>query len=348
MSMGRPTSPATARAGSLRAVTAEDTAVADLDLANDRLRTYYWLCLTRAFDDRMVAMWKQGRGVGGTFSQRGHEAIGVGAGLALGADDVVAPMHRDLGCYLVRGMAPERIFANLLGRITGPTRGRDANLHGLGDLSLGIIGFVSHLPMSMPVALGAAVAFQMRGEARAALTFIGDGGSSTGGWHETLNMAAVFEAPFVLVVENNHYAYSTPLHEQTAMPNIAARAGAYGIPGRVVDGNDVDEVRAAVGEALERARAGRGPTLIEAKTMRMLGHAIHDGADYVPPALLAEWEQRDPVRRFADRLTEEGFGPTQIHAVEHRAEEEIAAAVAAAQAHPLPDPDDVDAGVYAP
>lgn len=326
----------------------DPSATGPLPLTDDRLRTYYWLRLTRAFDDRMVAMWKQGRGLGGTFSQRGHEAIGVGAGLAMDPNDVVAPMHRDLGCYLVRGMSPARIFGNLLGKTTGPSSGKDANLHGLGDLSLGIIGFVSHLPMSMPVALGAAMSFQMRREHRAALTFVGDGGSSTGAWHETLNMAAVYRAPFVLVVENNQFAYSTPVYEQMVVRDIADRAAGYGIPGRVVDGNDVDSVRHVVGDALDRARSGGGPTLVEVKTMRMLGHAIHDGAEYVPPELLAQWERRDPVRRYATQLLETDVDPTDLETLDRLAEEEISSAVAEAEAAPMPDPEEAAAGVYAP
>jgi pyruvate dehydrogenase E1 component alpha subunit len=315
---------------------------------DEELRVYYWMRLTRTFDERMVAMWKQGRGLGGAFSERGHEAVAVGSGFALGPDDVVAPMHRDLGCYLVRGMAPARIFGNLLGRTTGVTQGRDTNLHGLGDLSLGIIGFVSHLPMSMPVALGAAMAFQMRREPRVALTFVGDGGSSTGAWHETLNMAAVYRAPFVLVVENNQYAYSTPLDEQMAVTEIAARAAGYGIPDVVVDGNDVEAVLGATRQALEHARAGGGPTLIEAKTMRMLGHAIHDGAEYVPPDLLAEWDARDPLAAYAERLRGRGVEEDVLRAIDEKANAEISAAVAEAEAAPFPDPADVEHGVYAP
>jgi TPP-dependent pyruvate/acetoin dehydrogenase alpha subunit len=334
--------------GRLPAVTLDPDTLGPPALADDRLRTYYWMRLTRVFDDRMVAMWKQGRGIGGTFSQRGHEAISVGAALAMDPDDVAAPMHRDLGCYLVRGMAPERIFANLLGRATGPTGGRDANLHGMGDLNLGLVGFVSHLPMSMPVALGAAVAFQMRGEHRAALTFVGDGGSSTGGWHETLNMAAVYRAPLVVVVENNQYAYSTPLYEQMVVRDIADRAVGYGMPGRVIDGNEVDTVRHVVGEALDRARTGGGPTLIEAKTMRMLGHAIHDGAEYVPAELLAQWERRDPVRHYTTHLLDSGVDPRDLDTLDKVVDRQIAEAVAVAEAAPMPDPATVAEGVYAP
>ncbi|GIK72257.1 MAG: pyruvate dehydrogenase [Chloroflexota bacterium] len=319
------------------------------DLTNDqRLELYYWMLLTRVFDETMVTMWKQGRGVGGTFSQRGHEAISVGAAFALTPDDVIAPMHRDLGAYLLRGITPQRIFGNLLGRANGVTGGRDANLHGMGDMTLNVIGFISHLPHSLPVALGAAMSFVHRGEPHVALTFTGDGASSAGLFHETLNMAAVWNAPFILIVENNQYAYSTPLHQQMKSPEIATRAAAYGIPGVTVDGNDVEAVYAIVQEAVKRARSGEGPTLIEAKTMRMLGHAIHDGAEYVPRELLAEWELRDPVKRYRERLLEAGVADeTEMAEIAQRVEVEIADAVAFAEASPLPDPATVTQGVYA-
>ena len=164
-----------------------------------RLTTYYWMQLTRMFDERMLALWKQGRGVGGTFSQRGHEAISVGAASALGPDDVVSPMHRDLGAFLLRGLTPREIFGNLLGRQTGITRGRDANLHGMSALDRGIIGFISHLPHSLPVALGVAMSFRYRGEPRVAMAFTGDGATNTGLYHEVLNMASVYCAPLVVV-----------------------------------------------------------------------------------------------------------------------------------------------------
>lgn len=305
--------------------------------------------LTRTLDDAIMAMWKQGRGVGGTFSGKGHEAIAVGAGYALGEDDVVAPMHRDLGCYLVRGMTPERIVANQLGKAMGVTGGRDANLHGLGDLSLNIMGFVSHLPQSMPAALGAAMAFQYREEPRVALTFVGDGSSNTGLFHETLNLAAVQTAPFVVVVENNQYAYSTPLAQQMAIEDIVVRAEAHGVYGEVIDGNDVAQVYRSVTAAAARARRGEGPSLIEAKTMRMLGHAIHDGAEYVPPELLEEWEKRDPVVTWEARLVGEGLLSDEMLARLHEeCREEVDMAIDQAERAPLPDPESVAAGVYAP
>ncbi len=316
---------------------------------DQKLELYYWMRLTRTFDEAMLALWKQGRGVGGTFSQRGHEAISVGAGYALGPEDVAAPMHRDLGCYLVRGLSPRRIFANLLGRETGVTRGRDANLHGLGDLSLNLIGFVSHLPQSLGVALGVSMSFRYRNEPRVALTFIGDGASSAGLFHEVLNMAAVYNAPLVVIVENNQYAYSTPLHQQMKVPDIALRAQGYGIPGLIVDGNDVEAMYGVTKEAVERARQGGGPTLIEAKTMRMLGHAIHDGAEYVPRELLAAWEAKDPIRRYEERLLAEGIADREeLDEIGRRCAVEIEDAIAFAEASPWPDPATVTEGVYAP
>jgi len=315
---------------------------------DQQLALFYWMSLTRLFDENMVALWKEGRGLGGTFSQRGHEAISVGAGLALAADDVVAPMHRDLGTYLVRGLTPRRIFGNLLGRANGVSGGRDANLHGMGDLDLNIVGFISHLPHSLPVALGVAMSFTYRNEPRAVLTFTGDGGSSAGLFHETLNMAAVFNAPLVTLVENNQYAYSTPLSQQMKTPEIAARGAIYGMPGVRVDGNDVEAVYAAVAAALERARRGDGPTLIEAVTMRMLGHAIHDGFEYVPRSLLAEWEQRDPVRLYREKLLAAGVADAaELDEIMQRCEVEVADAIEFAENSPLPDPATVEFGVYA-
>jgi len=274
--------------------------------AERQLELFYWMTLTRIFDENMIARWKQGRGLGGTFSQRGHEAISVGAGYALATDDIVAPMHRDLGTYLLRGMTPQRIFGNLLGRAGGVSAGRDANLHGMGDLDLNVIGFISHLGHSLSVALGAAMSFIYRGEPRVALAFTGDGTSSAGLFHETLNMAAVWNAPLVILVENNQYAYSTPLSQQG------------------------------------------GPTLIEAKTMRMLGHAIHDGAEYVPPELLAAWEKRDPVQTYRQKLIASGVADAiELDEIVQRATVEVVAAIEAAEASPLPEPSSVADRVYA-
>jgi TPP-dependent pyruvate/acetoin dehydrogenase alpha subunit len=325
-----------------------DQASADLT-RGQQLELYYWMALTRSFDERMLAYWKQGKGVGGTYSQRGHEAISVGAGYALGPDDIVAPMHRDLGTYLLRGLTPRRIFASLLGKETSVNRGRDSNLHGLGDLDLGIVGFISHLPLSLPVTVGVAMSFKLRQEARVALTFTGDGSSSAGVWYESLNLAALYNVPVVVIVENNQYAYSTPVTAQTRAKDIADRAIGFGMPGVIVDGNNVETVYAVVKEAVERARGGGGPTLIEAKTMRMRGHAIHDGAEYVPAALLAEWEARDPVAQFHAQLLQDGVADeTELDEIRQRTLVEVEDAIQYAENSPLPDPETVTDGVYAP
>lgn len=311
------------------------------------LQFYKWMALTRTFDEKVLNHWKQGRGVGGAFSQKGHEAISVAVGMALGPEDVVAPLHRDLGTYLVRGMTPERIFANMLGKATGVTGGRDANLHGIGDLSLGIIGFISHLPQALPVTLGMAMTFKYRSEAKVAVTFVGDGGTTAGAFHETLNMAGLWEAPLVIFVENNQYAYSTPLDQQMRVADIASKAAGYGVAAAVVDGNDAEAVYEVAVSSIETARTGGGPTLVEAKTMRMLGHAIHDGADYVPTELLEYWSARDPLLVLRNRLQERGVEIASIDALEQEARERMDRVIAEAVAAPLPDPRTVTEGVFA-
>jgi TPP-dependent pyruvate/acetoin dehydrogenase alpha subunit len=303
--------------------------------------------LTRTFDERMLAYWKTGRGVGGTFSQRGHEAISVGAASALGPDDVVSPMHRDLGAYLLRGFKPREVFAHLLGRANGPSQGRDANLHGMSDLDRGIIGFISHLPHSLPVALGVAMSFRYQGEPRVAMGFTGDGASNNGLYHEVLNMAGVYNAPLVIIVENNQYAYSTHCQQASRVASIASHAAGYGLPTTTVDGNDVEAMYAVTQAAVERARAGGGATLIEAQTLRMLGHAVHDGAEYVPRDLLATWEARDPVVSYRRTLATSGVPEDQLAAIEQRCRAEVEDAVAFAEASPWPDPSTVTHGVYA-
>lgn len=312
------------------------------------MQAHYWMRLTRALDERGAFLHKQSKIVGGYFSQIGHEAISVAAGMALGPHDVVAPMHRDLGTYLVRGMHPRRILAQFLGRATGVSRGRDANLHGMGDLSLGIIGFISHLPASTGVIAGVAHAFKLKGEPRVAMAFFGDGSSSQGLAHEALNWASVFQLPMVVICENNQYAYSTPLSRQMNIQHIADRAAAYGIPGVIVDGNDFCAVYAAATEAVERARAGGGPTLIECKTMRMRGHAIHDNMAYVPKELLETWAKRDPIDRMEALLRERGLlDDASLAALLARIETELDEAQAYAEASPYPDGNEVTQGVYA-
>ncbi len=320
-----------------------------MEFSKDLLeRAHYWMRFTRAFDDRLDFLFKQGKIVGGLFSQRGHEAISVGAALALGKDDVIAPLHRDLGAYFVRGMSANRLMSQFFGRATGPSRGRDVNMHGNGDLSLGIIGFVSHLPQAMPVAVGAAHAFKLKREPRVATNFFGDGASSEGLTHEAMNWASVFQVPMIFILENNQYAYSTPLKKQMRVENLADRAVGYAMPSIVIDGNDFFQVYETVSQAVEHARKRGGPALIECKTMRMRGHAIHDNMSYVPKELLAEWELRDPLLKFETRLREMGLlDAEKQRELLARVEGEIDGAQAFAENAPLPDPKRLTEGVYA-
>lgn len=313
---------------------------------DDLLNIYYYMRLSRSIEDRIRKLYLQGKIVGGVYCSDGHEGISVGAAYALKKDDVAAPLHRDMGLHLVRGMTPRRIIAQYLGRRTGPMRGRDGNVH-TGDLSLGTIAMSSMLGTSIPVAAGAALAFKIRGEPRVAITFIGDGGSNTGDFHEGMNFAAVLKVPVVVICENNQFAYSTPVEKSLAIADIAVRAQGYGMPGVTVDGNDVLAVYEATHEAVERARAGGGPTFVEAKTMRMRGHSEHDDASYVPKGLLAEWAKRDPIQRLEARLREQEIVDDSLVAeVGRRIERELDAAVEWAENSPFPDPGELTEGVY--
>ncbi|MBI2943003.1 MAG: thiamine pyrophosphate-dependent dehydrogenase E1 component subunit alpha [Candidatus Wallbacteria bacterium] len=305
------------------------------------------MLLNRAFDDRISTLYRQGKISGGAFGSRGQEACSVGSAFATEPHDVVGPMIRNSGVILTRGLDLRRFFANYLGRASSPTGGRDGNTH-LGDLSLGIVAPISHLSALIPVLAGVALTFKLRGEKRVAMTWIGDGGSSVGDFHEGLNMAGVMRLPFVLVLENNQYAYSTPTASQCAAARFADKAAGYGIPGVTVDGNDVLAVYFAVRQAVERARQGGGPTLIEAVTMRMKGHAEHDDAGYVPKALVAEWEKRDPIARYRQWLaTRKLMTQPEERELEARVAREIDSACEAALADPFPEGSSALAGVYA-
>ena len=319
-----------------------------MGLTTDQLlEIYYWMKLTRAIDERILLLFNQGKIAGAAFSQRGHEAISVGSAFALAQDDIIAPMHRDMGAYLLRGMTPRRLLSQFLGRVDGPSRGRDSNMHGLGDMRLGIVGYISMLPDSLPVTVGVAMSFWLRDEPRVAMTYFGDGSTSEGDWHEGMNFAGVFNLPIVFIGENNQYAYSTPTSRQYAIEDFSDRAAGYGMPGVVVDGNDVLAVYEATKAAVERARAGEGPSMIECKTLRMLGHAVHDNAEYVPDELLSEWEKRDPVVCFETELSRQGILSDQGKSeVEARVSDVLEDAQSFAEQSPHPDPADLEKGLY--
>jgi len=266
-------------------------------------RFLYFMKMMRAVEDRIERkLYRQGKIVGGVYVGRGQEAIPVGIGLLAEPEDALFPSHRDMALFLIRGVHPRQIFAQYMGRVGGLTRGRDGNMH-MGDLRLNIVAIISAMAASVPVAAGAALAFKYKGTRNAAFCFFGDGATSRGDWHEGVNFAAVQKLPLVLICNNNQYAYSTPLSKQMACANVADRGPAYGIPAEIVDGNDVFAVHEAGRRALEHARAGLGPYLIECKTFRMTGHSAHDGGDYVPKHLWEEWTAKDPIPRLERRGT---------------------------------------------
>jgi TPP-dependent pyruvate/acetoin dehydrogenase alpha subunit len=297
------------------------------------------MLLMRGIEERAMKLYRQGKVPGSFYDGFGQEAVSAGAAFAMAPEDRLCVLHRDLAAHLVRGVEPERIFAQYMARDGGITRGRDANVH-FGDRRLGCVGMVSMLPDMMVVATGMAMAFKLRGERRCALTWVGDGATSRGDFHEAMNWAGVQQLPVIFVLENNQYAYSTPLRLQFAVDPVE-RAAAYGFPGVTVDGNDVEAVFAATLAARERAVAGGGPTLIEAVTMRMHGHAAHDDMRYVPPEQLERWRAHDPIA-----LQERRLDAARVAEVHEQVAAELEQALAAALASPMPDPAGASEGVF--
>lgn len=313
-----------------------------------QLDLYRLMKLTRMVEDRLGNLYRQGKVVGGLYSSRGQEATSVGSAYALEPHDMMGPLIRNLGSMLVRGVKPREVMMQYMARSDSPTGGKDGNTH-FGDLSRGLVAPISMLGAVIPVMTGVALAGKMLGKDLVALTYIGDGGTSTGDFHEGLNLAAVLGVPFVLIAEHNGYAYSTPTSRQMRVKDIAIRAAAYGIPGVSVDGNDVLAVYEATRQAVERARAGGGPSLIEAKTFRMKGHAEHDDAGYVPKELFEVWKEKDPIQRFERHLLGNGLATEdELRAVTAKIDEELNAEVDFALASPMPPPERAFEGVYSP
>src|SRR6266436_3954715 len=263
---------------------------------------YRWMLLNRRMETALENLYKQGKVVGGVYFGLGQEACSCASAYALHKDDWLGPMIRNQGSLLVRGFSPADIMMQYMATAGSPTKGRDASSH-FGDIvKRNVVSPISTLGDLVPVLAGVALGARLQGKHIAVMTYIGDGGQSTGVTYEGLNFAAVQNLGLVLIVENNLWAYSTPADMQFRVQDLAERAIGYGIPGVIVDGTDACQVYDACHEACERARRGEGPTLIEAKMMRMKGHAIHDSAEYVPKALLEYWSKRDPVARFENYL----------------------------------------------
>ena len=318
-------------------------------LSDDQLKDIlHKLKLCRYFDERMEALYRQGRLPGAIYSGRGQEGTHVGVVYPLRDDDSLFPTHRDLSAQLTKGLELRRVMAQFWGRIDGYTRGRDGNSH-IGDWQGNRTWTVmSHLPIAYPVACGAALSYKRRGEPRVAMAICGDGATSNGRWHEALNVSAIYELPVVWVVNNNLYAYSAPNPLEFPVPTVAERAGAYRMPGVRVDGANVLDVYRAASEAVDRAREGGGPTLIESVSLRWRGHAGHDPAKYVPKELLEDYMQnKDPVKRFEELLRSNGVvDETTVKELDERIQQEFEEGYEFAQNSPFPEPGDVTKGLW--
>jgi TPP-dependent pyruvate/acetoin dehydrogenase alpha subunit len=313
------------------------------------LELYRWMRLTRTLEERLVALYRQTKVVGGLFRSLGQEACAVGSAYALERRDVLSPLIRNLGSMLVKGAEPIEILRQYMAKGNSPTRGRELNIH-FGDVvDRNFVGQISHLGDMVPVMAGVTLTFRMRGQDRVGLVYVGDGATSTGAFHEGINFAAVQRCPLVVVVENNGYAYSTPTNRQTAAARLADKAVGYGVPGVRADGNDVLEVYRVTRAAVDQARAGGGVTLLELMTYRRKGHAEHDSQSYVPPGEIETWaETNDPLDRYLDRLVGEfGFDAAALIAVDEEVRATVDAATDQAETAPACDGPDALRGVYA-
>jgi TPP-dependent pyruvate/acetoin dehydrogenase alpha subunit len=298
---------------------------AELDRAK-KLELYYYMRLTRSLEERLVNLYRQTKVVGGLFRSLGQEADAVGSAYALDRTkgDILSPLIRNLGSMLVQGASPLEIIRQYMAKGDSPTRGRELNIH-YGDLVRGFVGQISQLGDMVPVMAGVTLSFKMRGQDRVGLVYVGDGATSTGAFHEGINFAAVQQCPLVVIVENNGYAYSTPLSKQTAARDLKDKAIGYGIPGEQADGNDVLATYAITKRAVDRARKGGGPTLIELITYRRKGHAEH----------------------YIAVLNADGVTSAELGAIDDRIRTEIDAATDEAEKSPMPEPTDALVGVYA-
>jgi TPP-dependent pyruvate/acetoin dehydrogenase alpha subunit len=309
---------------------------------------YRWMLLNRKMEAALENLYKQGKVVGGVYFGLGQEGCSCASAYALKPDEWLGPMIRNQGSLLVRGFSPRDIMMQYMAKAGSPTKGRDASSH-FGDIQKrNVVAPISTLGDLIPVLAGVALGARLQGKNIAVMTYIGDGGQSTGVTYEGLNFAAVQNLGLVLFVENNLWGYSTPTDMQFRVEDLAERAIAYGIPGVIVDGTDPCQVYDAAHEACERARRGEGPTLIEAKMMRMKGHAIHDAAEYVPKQLFEYWKKRDPIARFENYLVnvKKWLTPAEHEKLLARVDAQLEADREFAVASAMPAPESAAGGTY--
>lgn len=312
------------------------------------LKLFETMLRIRRFEEKATELFKKGAIKGTAHSYAGEEAIAAGTCLSLTDADYVGSYHRGHGHCIAKGARPDRMLAELMGKVTGYCRGLGGSMH-VADLERNILGANGIVGATMPLGAGAALAAQYRGSKAVAVAFFGDGGANQGVFHESLNLAATWKLPLVFVCENNQYALNTAFGATTSVPQIAMRSGAYGIPGQTIDGNDAVEVYQVVGEAIDRARSGQGPSLIEAMTWRWGPHSMR--ANLREPRAdedMKAWKARDPLVRLEERMVNAQVSRDQIAAVRARVDEEIEAAVRFAGESPEPAPDLLETAVYVP
>lgn len=311
------------------------------------LDLYRYLKLTRLVEEKLVNLYRQTKVVGGVFRSLGQEATAVGTAYALEPQDFITPLIRDLGAVLVKGIRPRDIFAQYMAKAWGPSGGRDLNIH-FGDMEKGFIGPISHLGDMIPVMTGILLGGRMKDKNFVGVAYIGDGGMSTGAFHEGLNFAAVQRLPLIVVAEHNRYAYSTPTNLQTAVKDLAEKAAGYGIPAHIVDGNDVVACYEVMKHAADYARRGGGAVLIEAKTYRRKGHAEHDDQRYVAEGEVEWWEKNnDPVDRYEHYLLDCNLATKEkLEEITVDVVREIDEDCAWAESSPMPDAEQAAYGVY--
>src|SRR5438270_1208522 len=311
------------------------------------LEIYRYLKLTRLVEERIVNLYRQTKVVGGVYRSLGQEATAVGSAYALAPDDLITPIIRDLGSVFVKGIRPRQIFAQYMAKAWGPSGGKDLNVH-FGELDKGFLGPISHLGDMIPVMTGILLAARMQKKDIVGLAYIGDGGASTGAFFEGVNFAAVQKLPLITIAEYNYYASSTPTNMQTAVRNLAEKSAAFGIPGYIVDGNDVIACYEVTKQAVDYARSGRGAVLIEAKTYRRKGHAEHDDQCYVPEGEIEYWEKHnDPIDRFERILHDQKIATKEsLEEITARVTREIDEDSEWAESSPMPEPQGAAYGVF--
>lgn len=312
------------------------------------LQLLYNLKLVRTFEDNLARLSLQGKIIGGVYLGRGQEAIGVGTTFGLRPDDIVSPIHRDIGVFLLKGMPMRRMLCQIMGRKDGPSKGKDSWSH-TGDMKYNILASSSMLGSSVPIACGAAMAVQMQGKDSVAVSYFGEGSTARGDIHEGMNMAAIYRLPVIFVCENNYWAYSTPLEREAADTNLARRASSYGMDGVVVDGNDVLAVYEITQAAIDRARRGVGPTFIECRTFRMAGHSLHDQDSYRAKEEIKAWEPRDPILRYRQWLADNyHLTGDEEQRMQEKIDSQIVDARRYADSQPYPEGPEALEGVFVP